>query len=120
MRRTRIAIVLAVAVIAVGLVMVVLGFYFLNLCTWSYAGLCIRRDYADRGLLVALVGVAVSAIVPFWLLSTSRVPAHAGAELYCTACGDRLRWVRESDQWYCDRCGQYRFPLSEQQPHHDV
>lgn len=104
-----------------------LGAYLLNLCTWSYAGICVRRDYAIEGFVLTVIGIvmAVTVIVMatalvVWLLNASPTAQNYRVRLFCTICGSRLRWVPAADRWYCSRCGQYRLAAAEGLGHHDA
>lgn len=91
-----------------GLAVAGLGVYLLNLCTWSFAGSCVQRGYSTPGLIVALAGLLGAAMSLVWVRGAWAFPDRSRSDLYCDVCGARLRWVRDSDGWYCDRCGHYR------------
>ncbi len=91
-----------------GLAVAGLGFYLVNLCTWSFAGSCLEHGYSDPGLIIGLAGLSGAVISLAWLSGSMVSRDRSRSDLYCVECGARLRWVRDTDAWYCDRCGQYR------------
>ncbi len=106
----------AAVLLPVGPLVIVVGFYLLNLCTLFFVALCVQHDYAALGILVAVLGFGVSAVDLFWLTSIWKFDSGYKMRVFCTECGQRLRWVQESDQWYCARCGQFRLVAGTSQP----
>jgi ribosomal protein L37AE/L43A len=84
------------------------------------------QRYAAIGLLgIALGGFA--ALSGYFLKPVPDPREMVRAEyerpetpIYCTVCGHPLSWIRESGQWYCEKCGQFRFQVAKPQVHHDV
>lgn len=113
MRRT-----IAAVGIAVGLAAGLFGYYLVDQCTWSFGDLCVRHDYSTAGVVMVVLGPVVAGTALLWLLRAA--PNHFRDEAYCPVCGNRLRWAEKTDQWYCERCGQYRFRGAEQLPHRDT
>ena len=82
------------------------------------------QRYAAGGLLVlALGGFAV--LLGYFLKPAPSLMETVRTEyerperpIYCTVCGHPLSWIRESEQWYCEKCGQFRFQAAKPQPHH--
>ncbi len=108
----------AASVMAAGLIVTALGLYLFRLCTWSYADLCIRRDYELQGAIIAMIGAGILALDLSWMAGLWRPIRRPMPDLHCPRCGHRLDWIQDSDQWYCPRCGEYRLSASESQPRH--